>query len=284
MLAALVAMLLPGGPQWLAAGPATAQVVAASHSIQDPAESDAFTHAMSKANPAEHAAAMEAFAAAYPNSPARVEALAQAMAAYQRLGDQGKVAGTAQRIIEAQPGNLRALAILTAIERDHVNHGDASALAAMREHAAKGSAELAAWAKPTDMPDDAYKALHDTMAVVFDGARGMALLQAKDFDGARRAYLKALAIDPDNMENAYQIGVDEMQMKPVRVSGFWWLARAVDLAGAAHNDAVQQALSTYAQGKYDAFHGSDDGWNEIVLDAADKSMPPDDFEVSPAAK
>jgi tetratricopeptide (TPR) repeat protein len=205
------------------------------------------------------------------------------LAADQRAGDEAKVGDVAQRILDLDPKNLRALAILTALERAQVTTGNAAAIGPMSEHAEKGLVALPAWSKPDGMADDAYKTLHDTMVVVFEGAHGLALLQAKDFEGARKAYLKALAVDPANMEDAYQIGIAEMQTKPLRVGGFWWLARAYDLAGDQHSDAVQQAIGAYAKAKYVGYHGDDGGWDAIVASAADKPKPPDDFAVSAAA-
>ena len=195
-----------------------------------------------------------------------------------------KVADVAQQILDYDPKNLRALAILTTLERANFNGGDAAALAPMGDHAAKGLALLPGWTQPPGMADDVYKTLRDTMTVAFEGAHGFALLQTKDYEGARKAYLKALAIDPSNIEDVYQLGVTELQTKPVRVGAFWWLARAYDLAGAQHADAVQKAIGDYAKGKYVAYHGSDDGWDAIVAGAADKPKPPDDFAVSAAAK
>jgi len=282
----LAAALMSGAlAAW--AVPAASQVVApssAERTIKDPAEFDAYMQAERLTDPAARASAMEAFVAAYPRSVERVGALEQAMAAYQRQGDEAKVADAAQRILDDQPKNIRALAVITAIERERANAGDGSQLAAMRAHAETGLAELVAWKKPGDMGDETFKTLHDTMTVVFDGARAFALLQAKEFDAARSAYLKALDIDPSGLENAYQLGVTELQLRPVDVEGFWWLARAEDLAGAQHNGAVQQAVANYARGKYAAYHGSDDGWNDIVIDAADKPAPPDGFEVTAAGK
>jgi tetratricopeptide (TPR) repeat protein len=251
--------------------------------INDPAEYNAFKQAMDQQDPAQHATAMEAFVAAYPNSIVKEDALEQAMAGYQRAGDATKVGDTAQQLLDVDAKNLRALAILTTLERARFNSSDTTALAPMGEHASTGLATLPGWSQPAGMADDTFKKLHDTMLLAFEGAHGLALLQTKDFEGARKAYLKALAIDLANLEDTYQIGVAELQTKPLRVGAFWWLARAYDLAGAENRSAVQQAIGAYARGKYATYHGSDDGWDAIVASAVDKPKPPDDFTVSAAS-
>jgi tetratricopeptide (TPR) repeat protein len=279
----LAAVLSCAGSGWTQDAPvASPAPPSGAKVIRDPAEYNAYVQALNQTDPAQHAAGMEAFVAAYPDSVAKVDALQQAMAAYQRAGNGTKVVDTARRLLDADPNNLRALAILTTFERAGVTRGDAAQVKAMGEHASKGLAALAAWSKPANMSDDDYKALHNALTAVFEGAHGFALLQAKDFDGARRAYLKALAIDPSDIQNAYQIGVAEMQTKPLRVGGFWWLAKAVDMAGAQHNDPLQQAVGAYAKAKYVRYHGSDDGWDAILVDATTEPKPPDDFSVKAA--
>ena len=279
---ALAAALAAGAPSRAQDAASAPKAPPGAKVINDPAEYNAYIQAMNQQDPAQHAAAMEAFVAAYPNSIIKEDALEQAMAGYQRAGDAAKVADTAQQLLDVDAKNLRALAILTTVERISVNSGDATALTPMAEHANTGLATLPGWSQPAGMADDAFKLLHDTMTVVFEGAHGLALLQAKDFEAARKAYLKALAIDPANLEDTYQIGVAELQTKPLRVGAFWWLARAYDLAGAENRSAVQQAIGAYAKGKYVAYHGGDDGWDALVASATDKPKPPDDFTVSAA--
>jgi tetratricopeptide (TPR) repeat protein len=279
---ALAAALASGAPALAQDAASAPKPPPGAKVINDPPEFNAFKQAMNQQDPAQHAAAMEAFVAAYPNSIVKEDALEQALSGYQRAGDAAKVGDTAQQLLDADAKNLRALAILTTLERVRFNNGDATALAPMGEHANTGLATLPGWAQPAGVADDAFKTLHDTMAVAFEGAHGLALLQTKDFEGARKAYLKALAIDPANLEDAYQIGVAELQTKPLRVGAFWWLARAYDLAGAQNRAAVQQAIGAYAKGKYVAYHGGDDGWDAIVASAVDKPKPPDDFTGSAA--
>src|SRR5258706_4742316 len=59
--------------------------------IANPEELAAYAAARATADPRMKAAAMEAFARAYPNSVVKVEALEEAMAAYQQLGDRTQI-------------------------------------------------------------------------------------------------------------------------------------------------------------------------------------------------
>src|SRR5215467_7221351 len=79
--------------------------------IKDPAEYNAYITALNTTDPAAKGAAMEAFVAQYPNSIVKVEALEQAMGAYEAAKNQQKVQQLAGSILQIEPNNVRALAI-----------------------------------------------------------------------------------------------------------------------------------------------------------------------------
>jgi len=69
--------------------------------IKDPAEYNAYITALNTEAPAAKAAAMEAFVTQYPGSVVKVDALEEAMAAYQKNSDTAKVGQTAERILQS---------------------------------------------------------------------------------------------------------------------------------------------------------------------------------------
>jgi hypothetical protein len=75
--------------------------------IKDPTEYNAYIAALNTQDPAQRAAAMEAFVTQYPGSVVKTDALEQAMSAYQQAGNQAKLTSTANRILELDPGNVR---------------------------------------------------------------------------------------------------------------------------------------------------------------------------------
>ena len=88
---------------------ATSAVLAQQKTIKDPGEYNAYISALKTANPAQKAASMEAFVARYPGSVVKIDALEQAMAAYQQAGNQAAVEKSARRVLKADRGNVRAL-------------------------------------------------------------------------------------------------------------------------------------------------------------------------------
>src|SRR5262249_32956745 len=101
--------------------------------IKDAGEYNAYIAALNTADPVQKGAAMEAFVARYPNSVVHVDALEQAMAAYQQSGNTAKVEDAANRILKLEPGNVRALAIVVVLERMRATQGQADASARLRE-------------------------------------------------------------------------------------------------------------------------------------------------------
>jgi hypothetical protein len=122
--------------------------------------------------------------------------------------------------------------------------------------------------------------LHDQMSVIFEGALGFAAFTNKDYPAARDHYLKSVRIDAGNLQDLYQLGLSQLQLTPIDVSGFWYLARAWNLA--AKNAAAQQTIATYAKAKYVNYHGGADGWDAILENARTNSAPPTDFAVTSA--
>lgn len=266
----------------LAAPPLPQRPPASQKVIKDPQEYHDYMAAMRTSNPAQKAAAMEAFVARYPDSVVKVEALEHAMAAYQQAGNTQKVEDVARRILDPEPNNARALAVLTFIDRGKASSGDAAALQESCGNARKGLTALSRnLARPNEMTDDARR-LRAQMADIFFGAAGFCALATKDYTTARDNYQKALQINPDNMQDNYQIGIADLEPNPLDVSGFWYLARAINLADSQNNASAKEGIASYASAMYKKYHGSSAGWDQIVTQAANQTSIPANFTVTKA--
>src|SRR6478752_9372459 len=85
--------------------------------IKDPAEYNAYVGAVQQSDPAAKISGLEAFLTQYPNSVMKEDALELLMGAYQQAGNQQKMLDTAQRVVAANPNNIRALALLAYTKR-----------------------------------------------------------------------------------------------------------------------------------------------------------------------
>jgi tetratricopeptide (TPR) repeat protein len=248
--------------------------------IKDPPEYNAYLAALNTQDPAQKGAAMEAFLSQYPASVVKIDALEQAMAAYQQAGNVAKVTSMANRLLELDPGNVRALAIVTFLNRSLASQGDAKALAEVRVDSEKGLKALPGLQKPEGTSDADFEKMRKQMAVIFQGAAGFAALQAKDYPAARDHYMQSIENDPNNLQDVYQLSVAELEMKPVDPNGFWYVAKAFQLAQG--NAAGQKSIADYGKAKYRKYHGGEDGWDQLVAATANQSSRPADFSVKPA--
>jgi hypothetical protein len=248
--------------------------------IKDPAEYNAYITAFNTQDPAQKAAAMEAFVKQYPQSVVLVDALELAMQAWEQANNQPKVLDTANQILQINPKNVRALAIVTFIEASNANSADKAAKA--RQDGEKGLAALTTWTKPADMPDAEFAKLKDQMTAIFAGAAGLGALQAKDYAAARDFYLKSVKIDPNNLQDVYRLGIASLESNPIVKDGFWYIAKAYQLAQG--NPAGQKSIGDYGRSKYRKFHGSYEGWDQFLASVAGQSAPPAEIAIAPAPK
>lgn len=260
----------------------TGQSQSGNKEIKDPAEYNAYISALNTADPAQKAAAMEAFVRQYPQSVVKLDAQEQAMAAYQAANNSAKVKETALAILQDNPNHIRARAIVTAFDRAAATNGDTTVLKEACDAAQKGLQGLPSWTKPEGMPDAEYEKAKTEMAGIFYGTAGFCALQDHDYATAKTYYDKAAEVDPTNLQNAFQLAVAELESNPIDLDGFWYAAKAINLAG--NNAPTVKGISDYAKAKYKNYTGSYDGWDQLVAAAATQSTPPADLKASIKAK
>jgi len=247
--------------------------------IKDPTEYNAYIAALNTQDAAQKGAAMEAFIAQYPASVVRTDAMEEAMAAYQQAGNVTKLTGIANHLLELDPANVRALAIVTFLNRSLASQGDAKAASDVRAEADRGLKALPGWQKPEGVSDADFEKLRKQMAAIFHGAAGFAALQAKDYPAARDHYLQSIENDPNNLQDVYQLAVAELEMKPADPNGLWYVAKALQLAH--DNAAAQKSIEAYGKAKYRRYHGGEDGWDQLVAAVVSQPVRPADFAVKP---
>ena len=254
--------------------------------IVDPAEGPAYDAASSFDDPALKASALTDFARQYPLSARKLEALRQAMAIYQKLADTTNLEPSARRVLEAEPKDVQALALVVYLERTRAQDmKEGPARAALAKQAAddanRGLTALDAWAAPSGMSAEDAGFMRNKLSSVFHGALGFDRLVHADYAVARYYYVKAVQADPSDVQTDYQFAIVALRAKPLDPEGFWWAARAYALAGRAGALGTQSTIDALARASYSRYHGSEDGWSEILISAAGESTPPAGFTVAP---
>jgi len=252
--------------------------------IKNPAEYNAYVNAIQQQSAAQKAQLLEAFLQSYPSSVMKEDALELLMAAYQQAGDAQKTLDAASRVLQVNPNNIRALALLAYNYRAAAANGGPQMqdnLAKAQQYGQQGLQALQSLQKPEDMSDADFTKLHNETGAIFDGAVGFAALQAKDNATAQKDFEQAVAWESQpNIADIYPLATACLEAKPMNPAGFWFIIKAAMLA----QGPTQQTILDYGKKKYIRYHGSEQGWNELVNDAKSNPsvMPPPGFTVAPA--
>jgi hypothetical protein len=267
----------PSAPASSTTPSSSSQTSALPPGMTNPAEYKNYLAALNTQDPAKRAQALEIFLAWYPYSVLRVEAFEQTMAAWQAANNPAKADTIAVRLLQLDPDNVRALANRAYSGRTQAMAGDDKALAPAVEAARHGMAALPKWRKPAAMTEPDFTRLKMQIVAVFDGTLGFAALQEKDYDKARSHFLEAVNVDAANLPDTYQLAVALLEGKPTEALGFWYAARAIAIARSTKNEAAAGEIEKYARARYSHYHGSDKGWDKLVVRVASEQKPPDDF-------
>lgn len=260
-----------------AAAPATQK-----KEIKDPAEYNAYVNAIQQQDPNAKAQALQAFLQTYPNSVMKIDAAEQLMAAYQQAGNAQKMIDAANQVLQMDPNNVRALAILTYTYRATITAQNLQQnLPLITKYATQGEQALPNMPKPDGMSDADFTKLHNELGAIFEGGLGFVALQNKNYADSGKDFRQAVSEEGQpNIADIYPLAQADLEAKPMNPEGFWFIIKAANLA---QGDGKQQILD-YGRKKYIRYHGSEQGWQELVNDATSNSsvMPPQGFTVAAA--
>lgn len=253
--------------------------------IADQDEYAAFVKARDSKDGLEKAGLMEEFISDYPDSVLTVNALEYALMAYQQAGLYDKVEQTAEEILQVEHGNLFVLSTLTYIQRVKSSKGDHDAAQNAQSNGKKGLKALAGWKKPSELSEAAYEKQRAQMTATFAGAAAYGAQKENDLASARKYYLMAVKAAPDSLADYYQLAVTCLDTPVPDTNGFWYLARAHYLAKVQKNDSTRQKIAKNGRARYHKYHGSDEGWEQLLAAAEQQTEPPAGFIVnsSPSA-
>jgi tetratricopeptide (TPR) repeat protein len=247
--------------------------------IKDPAEYNAYVGAVQQTDGAAKVSGLEAFLTQYPNSVMKEDALELLMGAYQQTGNQAKTLDTAGKVLAANPCNIRALALLAYTKQAMAVAGQNSPanFADAGQNGEKGLQCLQTATKPQGTPDADWEKLKTQTAAIFNGAAGLAGFQAKDYGKAEKYLRAAVETDPANLLNVYDLALAYLAAGPTEddVNGLFFIARASSLA----QGAGKEQIAKFGKSKYTKYHGSDEGWSDVLAKAATTPLPPADFTV-----
>jgi hypothetical protein len=248
--------------------------------IKDPAEYNAYVGAVQQQDPNAKISGLEAFLTQYPNSVMKEDAMEILMGTYQQTGNMAKMGDTAQRLLQANPNNVRALALLAYTKRTLAQSGQnpQQNLADAKQYGQKGIDALKTFQKPDNMSDADFQKLKNEMGGIFSSAVGIAALQDKDYKTASTDLRTAAEVSPNDFSIVYPLALAYLsQQPPDGVNGSWYAARAANIAP---NPQLKAQIEKYGKSQYTHYHGSDQGWTDLMAQTATTPTPPAGFTVT----
>jgi hypothetical protein len=240
--------------------------------IKDPAEYNAYVGAVQQSDPNAKVSGLEAFLQQYPNSVMKEDALELLMVSYSQTNNAAKMADAAQRVLQVNPHNVRALTLLANNAKTQSQWADAE------KYAAQGVAAVPNMQKGEAVSDADFAKQKTQLTGFLNGIAGFSALQLKDYANAAKYLRAAVDIDPNDVQNVYPLAVAYLsQAPPDNLNGLFYVARAASLAKDA---AAKDQITKYGRSKYVKFHGSDQGWNELLAAAAQSPTPPQGFTIT----
>jgi tetratricopeptide (TPR) repeat protein len=277
----------PGQTQPGAAGQTGQTTAGGKPEIKNAAEYNAYMSAFNTQDPVQKAQAMESFLQTYPNSVVKEDALEILMQAYQQANNVPKLQETAQRLLQVDPNHVPALALLALSNRttceqamaQNANGPVPPSCQATKQFAERGLQAMPNW-NPAGAQPDAVQKQKEQLTPLLNSAAGFASLQMKDYPTAVKYLRAAVENNPKaTYADVYPLAVAYLEQKPPDPQGLFFVARAVDLA---QGSPAQAQIAKYGQAKYTRFHGSSEGWDQLLQQAAASPMPPAGFQVKPA--
>ncbi|MCI0356371.1 MAG: hypothetical protein L0099_15235 [Acidobacteria bacterium] len=268
LVAFVLALFFAAPAEPLVQEPAPAQKV-----IKDPAEHNAYVGAIGQQDPKARISGLEGFLAQYPGTVIKEEALEALMGAYQQAGNPAKVVDAANRVLQTNPDNLRALVLMAYIKRVA---GPQQNLPEARQLGERGLKTLTTAARREGESEDDFAKLKTQSAIIFHGAIGLAAYQDKDYPTAQQHLRAAVEGNPNDLGDVYYLALSYLEPQPIDTQGLWFVARAVNLSN------NQAEILKYGRSKYRRYHGGEEGWAELLAQTKTTPFPPAGFTVKPA--
>jgi hypothetical protein len=269
-------------PQQSATPPKPAQ----KKEIKDPAEYNAYVGAVQQSDAAAKVSGLEAFLTQYPNSVMKEDALELLMIAYQQTNNQAKMLETSQKVLLVNPCNIRALALVAYSKQAmaQANQNPQQNFADAGQAGEKGLQCLQTAVKPDGTSDADWQKLKTQTSGIFDGAAGLSAFQAQaqvkgtDYGKAEQYLRAAVEGDPSNLLDVYDLALAYLAAGSSEkdVDGLFFIARASNLAQGAGKDQIAK----FGKSRYVKYHGSDEGWNELLAMTATTPLPPANFTIT----
>jgi hypothetical protein len=251
------------------------------------AEYDAYTAMTNEKDLRKKVSLGQDFIQKYADSDYKEAAYTAVVTSYAQLNDFPKMMDTTQQALQAKPDSLDVITassyFFPLIYKPDDPNKDAH-LSAAEANAKKGLELLQKLTKPAGVTDEQFNQNVKARRSILNGAAGFADLQRNDFAGAVAPLKAATEDSPNDTYANYRLGTAYLYSKPPDFdNAIWYLARAASLANAAKSPDAANIDKFFGQ-VYSSRHGTDQGKNDVLAQAAASPTPPSGFKVAPPDK
>jgi hypothetical protein len=260
-------------------------------SIKDPAEFNAYQLANRQTDARIKTVQLEEFLRAHPQSAVKGAVLETLIDAYEGMNDADHALSAASRLLEVDPGNIKALFVSVFIKKGQcLKNVDQSTARSTDTRACDDAARLARKGlelpKPEGTSDDDWKKLTAGVYPVFHSAIALDdAFSKRNPKNAVAEYTTELMLYSE--DETKSVGLwDTLLLASTYarpevndlVKSIWFYARVADFAPDSYKDSVEKQLEFY----YKRYHGNLRGLDEIKSLAEATVFPPEFLVISPS--
>ena len=140
---------------------------------------------------------------------------------------------------------------------------------------------------PPNVTADQWKGARTPVEILGHSTLGWISMQRKSWDAAEGEFQKSLQLDPNEGEVDYFMGtVIASEKNPQKMSAaLFYFARAATYEGTGGlAPAGRQQVLDYVKRAYKGYHGSDDGFNDLLAAAKAQPAPPAGYHIQTAGE
>jgi tetratricopeptide (TPR) repeat protein len=257
---------------------------------KDQAEYDLFVAIGKDTNPQTKLEKLNQWKEKYPSSDYADARRTLFLQTYSAAGQVANGLAAAKEILATDPKDFPALYYITSMTpqipavTQKVPTGDQLADGQKAANALLSGAldaQFASDKKPANVSDEQWKQTRTGVEAGAHTTLGWVAMQQKQNETAETEFQKSLTIDPNNGQVPFWLGtVIQGEGKEKYPLGLFYFARAASFDGPnALTPQGRQQVNDFLKKAYTKYHGSNDGFDQLLQTAKANATPPADFTV-----
>jgi tetratricopeptide (TPR) repeat protein len=251
---------------------------------KDRAEYDLFDSITKDTNPKTKLDHLKQWEKDYPMTEWIKERRTLFLTTYAALNDAKNAVDEAKQILAGDPKDFTAQYYIMLFTQGLYSQSQTPDVLDQGEKAAKAILDNLDTPPPNVKAEDWAK-LKPQLELLAHRNLGWISMQRKNWDAAEAEFQKTLMLNPNDAEVDYWMGTiiaSEKKLDKLPVAMFYFARAATFTGQGALPPDAQKTAMTYVQKQYKNFHGSDEGFNDLVAAAKANPNPPAGFTIKNA--